>query len=223
MRGAMAAVSAVEPPPGERWLRRLGLAIDLALRAAIVYWLVEAWVMQDDPRFAHKAIPLRNTIIVGSLSLLVPAIWLIRRRRWSRYPAWRDSLYLSIYALDMGGNSFDLYNSYAHFDLIPHFHGTAAASLLVAMVWAAPLVRARTPGGWWWAVQTTLVAAGIATMVHVALEMQEYYTDVLAGTINVRGASDTVGDLSVGLAGAILYPLLWSAWRVRGERRAAAP
>ncbi len=32
-----------------------------------------------------------------------------------------------------------------------------------------------------WLVETTLVAAGAATMVHIVLEAQEYYTDVLAG------------------------------------------
>lgn len=189
------------------------LALDLAVRAAIVFWLAEAWVMQDDPRFAGKAIPERNTVIVGSLSLLLPAIWLFRGLDWRSYPLGLDVLYLSIYALDMGGNSFDLYDSYAHFDLIPHFHSTGAASLLVAVYWArtrhADAVRRPTSG---WLLETTLVAAGAATMVHVALDAQEHYTDVLAGTVNVRGVSDTVNDLAVGLAGALIYPPLAVRW-----------
>lgn len=169
--------------------------------------------MQDDPRFAGKAIPERNTVIVGSLSLLFPAIWLFQRLDWRSYPLGLDVLYLSIYALDMGGNSFDLYDSYAHFDLIPHFHSTGASSLLVAVYWArtrhADAVRRSTSG---WLIETTLVAAGVATMAHVALEVQEHYTDVLAGTVNVRGVSDTVNDLAVGLFGALIYPPLAVRW-----------
>lgn len=99
------------------------VAVNLALRAAIVFWLAEAWVMQEDPRFAGKAIPERNTLIVGALALAPPAYWLRRGLAWRRYPFGFDALYLSIFALDMAGNSFDLYRQYGFFDLIPHFHG----------------------------------------------------------------------------------------------------
>jgi len=63
-----------------------------------------------------------------------------------------------------------------------------------------------------WLVETTIVAAGIATMVHVVLEAQEYYTDVLAGTVNVDGVADTVNDLVVGLVGVLVYPPLMVRW-----------
>jgi hypothetical protein len=206
----------------ERVRRRALLALNLAVRAGIVFWLAEAWIMQDDPRFAGKAIPERNTLIVGSLSLLFPAIWVVRRLDWSDYPLGLDVVYLSIYALDMAGNSFDLYESYTYFDLLPHFHSTGAFSLVVAVYWArskhpdASRLRARQ-----WLLETVVVAAGIATMVHVALEIQEYYTDVLAGTINVGGVADTVNDLAVGLAGALIYPLV--AIRLFLPRQSAAP
>ena len=197
----------------ERIRRQALLALNIAIRAAIIYWLAEAWILQDDPRFADKAIPERNTIIVGSLSLLFPAIWYFRKLDWRTYPLGLDILYLSIYAIDMAGNSFDLYDSYTYFDLIPHFHSPGALAVIISVYW----VRTRHPDALQrpargWLVETTLVAAGIATMVHVILEAQEYYTDVLAGTVNVGGVADTVNDLVVGLVGVFVYPPLMVRW-----------
>jgi hypothetical protein len=189
------------------------LGLNLAVRAAIVYWLAEAWVLQDDPRFVGKAIPERNTIIVGSLSLLFPGIWYLRRLDWRDYPIGLDILYLSIYALDMAGNSFDLYESFRYFDLIPHLHSPGALAVVVGVYWVrrrsteAPHLTTRGR-----LIETTAVAAGIATMVHVVLEAQEYYTDLLAGTVNVGGVADTVNDLVAGLVGALVYPPLMVPW-----------
>lgn len=199
--------------------RPLLLAANLVLRGAIVYWLAEAWLLRDDPRFAGKAIPERNALIVGSLSLLFPAIWAARRRPWPEYPLGLDLVYLSIYAFDMAGNSFNLYNRYRYFDLAPHFQSTGAFSLVVAAYWARtrhPDERRRAGA---WLAETTLVAAGAATMAHVALEVQEYYTDVLAGTINVGGVADTVNDLAAGLVGSLLYPPLAARWFLQRETR----
>jgi hypothetical protein len=46
---------------------------------------------------------------------------------------------------------------------------------------------------------------GLATVLHLLPEAQEYDTDVLFGTRNVRGVSDTVNDLLAGLVGTGLY------------------
>lgn len=202
-----------QPFAGAIVRRRVLLGLNLAVRAAIIYWLAEAWVLQDDPRFAGKAIPERNTVIVGSLSLLFPAIWHLRKLDWRQYPVGLDILYLSIYAVDMAGNSFNLYDSYTYFDLIPHFHSPGALAVIVSVYW----IRSRRPDALRrptreWLVETTIVAAGVATMVHVVLEAQEYYTDVLAGTVNVGGVADTVNDLVVGLVGAFVYPPLMVRW-----------
>lgn len=154
-----------------------------------------------DPRFAGKAIPIRNAIIVATFTSLFPALrWLVRR--YSRYPVWLDNIYLSIFWLDMAGNSFDLYDRYSHFDLIPHFHGSGAVAVVLRGLGMSPPA-----------------ALGVANTIHLGLEAQEYYTDVLFGTHNVRGVSDTVNDLTAGLAGTIAYTLIdIAARRVRGAR-----
>ncbi len=93
----------------------------------------------------------------------------------------------------MAGNSFNLYDTYFYFDLIPHFHSTAAL--------AAVLLGAFGFSFW--------SGVGLANIIHMLLEAQEYYTDVFLKTHNVRGLFDTVNDLTVGLIGTLIYGLIY--------------
>lgn len=165
--------------------------LNVLLRAHLAWFLFEVMTNQDDPRFAGKAIPIRNLVIVGGMSMLFPVAHLVFRR-WGRYPWGWDALYLSVYWLDMAGNSFDLYDSYKHFDLIPHFHGTGAFALVFE--------RAFGLKAW----PAFLVANGF----HGALEAQEILTDVFFKTHNVCGWWDSAGDMIVGILGTLAYPAL---------------
>jgi hypothetical protein len=177
--------------------RRVGWLLNAALRLSILSFLVEVLLHPDDPRFAGKAIPVRNAVIVVGAGLLFPALHLLRRR-WPAYPVWTDDLFLSIFWLDMAGNSFDFYDRYDHFDLIPHAHGTGAAAVVLADAFALSATR----------------AVVYANVIHAALELQENLTDVFLGTHNVRGPWDTLNDMAVGLLGSLAYPL---ARRVAGR------
>jgi hypothetical protein len=171
---------------------RAGLLLNMAIRAHVVYFLGETLLLPDDARFAGKAIPGRNLIIVGGLSLLIPALY-FWRKKWERYPFWLDNLYLSIFWLDMAGNSFNLYDRFYYFDLIPHFHGTGVSAIVLRGIFGL----------------SGLSAVGSANLIHTLLEAQEHYTDVFSGTHNVRGVSDVINDLVVGiLATAIYIPTL---------------
>jgi len=176
----------------------LALVLNIALRASLVLFLADAILNADDSRFAGKGIGSRGLVILP-LSLLLPALYLTRRRG-EPYPFWMDNLYLSIFALDLAGNSFDLYNSYRHFDLLPHAHGTGAATVLFAWLLQRPM----------------LSAVGLATALHVGLEAQEYYSDVLFGLANVRGTWDVVNDLVVGVVGSAVYGAGY-LWLVRAR------
>jgi hypothetical protein len=163
------------------------MGLNLAMRIVIAGVVGHALLHKDDPRYAGKAIGTRGLVLVAG-SALVPALQLTTRRG-ERYPLATDNLYLSISALDLAGNFADLYDRYEHFDLIPHFHGTGAATVVLAVLMRRPL----------------LTSIGVAQVAHVGLEAQEYYSDVLVGLRNVRGTSDTVTDLLAGAAGSVVY------------------
>ena len=163
------------------------VGLNAGLRLVIVGVVGHALLRPNDPRYAGKAIGTRGLSLVAA-SFLVPALQLTTRRG-ERYPLATDTLYLSISALDLAGNHADLYDRYKYFDAIPHFHGTGAATLVLADLLDRPL----------------LSAVGVAQVGHVLLEAQEYYSDVLFGLRNVRGTWDTVNDLLAGAAGSVVY------------------
>jgi hypothetical protein len=168
-------------------MRWLGWLTNLTLRAFIGFVLADALRRPDDPRYAGKGIGTRGLVMLPA-SLLVPSMRRAREVR-GRYPVWTDDLYLSIFALDLAGNFLGLYDRYTHFDVIPHLHGTGAATWVVAELFDLP----------------ALSAVGVAQLTHICLEAQEYYSDVLFGLHNVRGTWDTVGDLLAGAVGSAAY------------------
>ena len=90
---------------------------------------------------------------------------------WKHYRWCSDSLYLPIFWLDMVGNSFNLYDRYTHFGLIPHLHGTGAMGIVLRDGFGM------SPG----------ISAAVTNLIHTLLEVQEFPTDVFVGTHNVRG------------------------------------
>lgn len=140
-----------------------------------------------DHRYVAKGIRPRAMLLVPAVSLAMPLLWARNHRR--AYPFWMDDLLLSIVALDLAGNVFDLYDRHAHFDLIPHAHGTGALTILAACLLDLPMGK----------------AIGVATAGHVLLEAQEIASDALFGYRNVRGWRDSAGDLAAGAVGSVVY------------------
>ena len=169
------------------------LAVNVFLRVLIVIFTIDALINAGDQRFAGKALGPRNVGILLGLSLLFPLLQAVRGQ-WKRYPMWYDNLYLSIFVVDMGGNTLNLYNSIEWWDHIPHFHGPGA--LAVVMMGAFGM--------------RAIAAAGLTTMLHVWLEIEEFYGDVFLHTHNVNGVQDTVNDELFGLLGVIVYVVIFT-------------
>jgi hypothetical protein len=177
--------------PGFDTARALGWAANALLRLAIIYFTVEAALNPSDPRFEGKNLVARNAIVIA-LALVLPAIQLLRQR-WERYPIWYDALYLSLFAVDMLGNSLNLFETWQNFDLIPHFHGGGA----LAVVFLGAFGLGMGP------------AIALANVAHVLLEAQEWLGDLIFDSKNVRGVWDSVRDLAVGAVASVVYPLVW--------------
>jgi hypothetical protein len=169
----------------------LGLALNLLLRVCLVYFMAESLLQPDDPRFAGKGLTIRNVAIVVGFSMLFPFLYFVRKKRmkWQAYPFGLDNIYLSIFWIDMAGNSFNFFDSFSHFDLIPHFYGPAALAIVLRNL----------------VDRSAVAAAGMANTLHMILEVQEYYGDVFAGTHNVRGVADVINDMGVGLLSTLIY------------------
>ena len=179
------------------------IAFNVFLRVFILIFTIDALINAGDERFAGNALGPRNVGILLGLSLLFPLLQAVRGQ-WKRYPMWYDNLYLSIFWLDMAGNTFNLYNTVEWWDHVPHFHGPGA---LAAVLMGAFGLNA-------------LAAAGLSTMLHVALEVQEFYGDVLLHTHNVSGIQDSINDLAFGLVGVIVYTLVFTHSHYLNRRRA---
>ena len=179
-------------------MRVLGYLCNAGLRQFMLAILGEALRKPDDPRYRGKAIGTRGMVLIP-LSLAVPIKHSFRRGPPGPYPIWTDNLWLSIFALDLAGNHFDLYDRYRYFDALPHAHGTGAATVVAAELADLP----------------ALSAVGAAQIGHIVLEAQEYYSDVAFGLRNVRGTWDTVNDLLAGAAGSLAYAALLRWWRGR--------
>jgi len=174
--------------PYDAVMRAFGVLVNALLRGTMLAILGEARLRPKDHRFAGKAIGTRGLVMIP-LSLLVPLVQALPARRRDRYPIWTDNLYLSLFVLDLLGNHFDLYDRYRYFDAIPHAHGTGAITVVLAELLDLP----------------PLSAVGLAQLLHIGLEAQEYYSDVWFGLHNVRGTWDTVNDLLAGAVGSAAY------------------
>lgn len=180
-----------------------GIFINLLLRLLLVAFAVDSLINVADERFAGKALGPRNLIIVFGFAMAFPLLHRLARQ-WKAYPWWFDALYLSIFFVDMAGNSANLYNTLLWFDLVAHFYGPGAlAVVLMGAFGIGPLA-----------------AAGFSTMLHTQLEIQEIYGDEFLGTKNVRDIMDTANDLMAGLLGATLFVLVYKGTEWYQNKRA---
>ncbi|HEX6511773.1 MAG TPA: hypothetical protein VF157_05715 [Chloroflexota bacterium] len=197
----------------------MGLGLNLLLRLAIVGFMVDTYIRAGWPQYQGKGLAIRNILVIGLGSLIVPALH-ARYRRGERYPFTADNLYLSMYVGDMLGNAANIYDRWYWYDWMTHFTGTGAATLALALILAElPATKAagRRANAW--------RAWRIANVVHAGLELQEWLPDVFGGTRNVHGMEDAAHDLGMGLLGSTAY--LWLGLRrghemARGVRQGAA-
>jgi hypothetical protein len=175
------------------------------LRLGILAMSVDAIVNGSDQRYAGKSLGPRDVIISFGFAMLFPLFWKLRyrKREWREYPWWYDDLYLSIFFVDMLGNSLNVYNAWLEWDHIPHTHGPGALAIVIAGAFGFPI----------------LTGIGLATLLHVVLEIQEFYGDVLLGTHNVRDLQDQMNDLLCGVIGVIVYGIVWWRWSALRQKR----
>lgn len=190
-----------------------GALVNMLLRLAILVMSVDAIVNANDQRFTGKALAPRDVIISFGFAMLFPLFWRLRysKRQWREYPWWFDSLYLSIFAFDMAGNSLGFYNTYKGvFNDITHTYGNGALMIVLAGAFGF----------------TTLEAMGLATMLHLTLQVEEYYGDVFLHTHNIVGMEGEYQQFVGGLVAVTVCGAVWyasSGWRDKRAKRLRRP
>jgi hypothetical protein len=190
-----------------------GALVNGLVRVAILAMSVDAIVNSGDQRFAGKALAPRDVIISFGFAMLFPLFWWLRYRGrdWRQYPWWFDTLYLSLFAFDMAGNSLGLYTAYpGTFNNVTHTYGPAALTIVLAGAFGL----------------TTLEAMGLTTMLHLVLQVEEFYGDKYLGTHNILGMELEYQQFIGGLLGTIVAGAIWyrsSDWREKRAKRLRRP
>jgi hypothetical protein len=190
-----------------------GKLVNVLLRLAILVMTIDALVNSSDQRFAGKALAPRDIIISFGLAMLFPLFWRLRyrKREWREYPWWFDSLYLSMFAFDMAGNSLGLYNAFTGaFNDVTHTYGNGALMIVLAGAFG----------------YTTLEAMGLATILHLILQVEEFYGDKFLHTHNIVGMEGEYEQFVGGLIAVTVCGIAWywsADWRAKRAKRLRNP
>jgi hypothetical protein len=174
--------------------------LDVALKLAVVGQLLLAVVGPDLQQFEGKAMEAR-AIVYPLAMLVVPAVWLIlRRRRRVEYPYALDILWTLPFFIDVTGNTANLYDTVGWWDDLNHFVNwgilvAAFGQLLIRL----PLTRLVAAG----------LAIGFGAVTAILWEFAEYVGFIHANEEELRTAyRDTLGDLALGLSGSVAAALV---------------
>lgn len=176
---------------------RRGWWAAVAVLAVTVGQLLVATFVPGLERFAGKAFAGR-LVAYPLLMLLVPAVWAWRGRRPLPWGAF--ALLMLPFAIDVTGNTLDLYDAVSWWDDANHFVNWFLLALGCGLLLTRADVRPR------WALG--LLVAGIGALLAVGWELAEYWTFIRGGTELDTAYTDTLGDELLGCLGAAGAALL---------------
>ncbi|HEX8002360.1 MAG TPA: hypothetical protein VF519_06660 [Mycobacteriales bacterium] len=171
---------------------RKSVVVALALKVLLVALVVFAMTHLDWERFADKAMTAR-AVLYPLAAAVVPAVWLLRGRR-APYPAVADALLVTPFVIDLAGNALDLYDRVTWFDDACHLGNWAILTL------AFGLPVARRCGAW----VTAGLCVGFGATTALVWEVGEYGAFILKTPESVTAYRDTIGDMTLGLTGAVV-------------------
>lgn len=173
------------------------LALDIAVKLALIGLLAYAVVRRDLPQFRGKAMAGR-ALTYPLATLVVPVAW------WAlgapgEYPVTLDILLVMPFLIDTAGNALDIYDRISWWDDLNHFGNwgllvAACGQLLVRM----PLDRPVVAG----------LAIGFGAVTAILWEFAEYITFIRHSPELATAYTDTLGDLAFGLSGSVVAALL---------------
>ena len=177
-------------------------------KGGLVLLLVLALLYPDQGNLRDKAAGMR-AVGYPLISFTVPLLWWTLWRDRISFPWVADLLITVTCFTDILGNRMDLYDTVLWFDDWMHFMNTG---LLAAAFILLTLPRST---GFWRVLERGLAFGATAA---IAWEVAEYFAFISRSSEREFAYADTLGDLSLGTAGAVLAAVavhvLWSSDRL---------
>jgi len=191
----------------------LAKTANVLAKGALVLLLVFAVIYPDQAHMRDKAAGMR-AIGYPLISFTVPVLWWTLWRDRISFP-WLPDLLITITCFtDILGNRMDLYDTVVWFDDWMHFMNTgllAAAFILLTLPRDASMGR----------VLERALAFGATAAI--AWEVAEFFAFISRSTEREFAYADTLGDLSLGVLGAVVAAVvIHRSWR-RGRLRDPQP
>lgn len=182
----------------------LAKTVNVAAKGVLVLLLALALLYPDQGNLRDKAAGMR-AVGYPVISFLVPALWWTLWRDRMSFP-WVPDLLITITCFtDILGNRMDLYDTVAWFDDWMHFMNTG---LLAAAIILLTLPRS---SGLWRTIERALAFGATSA---IAWELAEYFAFVSRSSEHSFAYADTLSDLSLGTAGAVVCGVIvHSLWR----------
>jgi hypothetical protein len=171
------------------------LWLDVAVKAALVGLLAFGAFSGLEP-FEGKAFGAR-LLTYPLAAVVVPVGWRLAGRP-PPYPYALDILLVSPFLVDVVGNALDLYDTITWWDDLNHFVNWGLLSLAVGQL----VLRFRLPR-----VETFVIVVGAGAFAAIVWELGEYFAFIRNSPELDTAYEDTLGDMTLGLAGAALAAL----------------
>lgn len=182
-------------------------------KGALVLLLVLALLYPDQGNLRDKAAGMR-AIGYPLISFTLPMLWWALWRERMSFP-WLSDLLITITCFtDILGNRMDLYDTVVWFDDLMHFMNTGLLAAAIIL-----LTLPRTVG--FGRVAERALAFGATAAI--AWEVAEFFAFISKSSEREFAYADTLGDLALGVAGALVAAaVIHRSWQ-RGRLLDPAP
>jgi hypothetical protein len=183
--------------------RPIAFWIDVAVKTALV-GLLAFGAFSGLEQFEGKAFGWR--LLTYPLAAIVVPVWWWLAGRPPPYPYALDILLVSPFLVDVVGNSLDLYDSIDWWDDLNHFVNWGLLSLAVGQL----LLRFTIPRP-----EVFVMIVGVGAIAAILWELAEYFAFIRNSSELTTAYTDTLGDMTLGLAGATVAAFLTvtTLWR----------
>ena len=172
--------------------------VDVAVKAALI-GLLAFGAFSGLEQFEDKAFGWR--LLTYPIAAVIVPLWWRLAGRPPPYPYALDVLIVSPFLVDVVGNALDLYDSISWWDDLNHYVNWMLLSFAVGQL----LLRFGLPR-----FEMFVIIVGVGAIAAILWELAEYFAFIRNSSELDTAYTDTLGDMSLGLAGATTAALATS-------------